>query len=382
MRYSFITLLLCLATSSQAQTIFFHESFDDAAFASRGWYDNTTLTLDKDIHAPGSTSSVRYVYEKGTRAADGAIRRAIPETDAVYLSYWVKYSENWVGSNKPYHPHEFHFMTNLNSKWHGPSFSHLTLYIEQNEGRPMLAIQDAENIDQTKIKVDLTDVTENRAVAGCNGNTDGYDDDCYLGGSGLYVNGKRWISSKQWFSDIPGPEYKADWHHIEVFFKLNSIIDGKGIRDGIVQYLYDGEPVIDHRDVLLRTGQYPDMRFNQFLIAPYIGDGSPLDQTMWVDELSVGDGRPASSIPGMREVERPRLEIDNDVIRFTLDRTSDITLEAIDVLGRRRTLHRGSFPPGVVTVPYSSKSLPMGMHQLLLRDNWSQIGSVKVTIRR
>ena len=36
----------------------------------------------------------------------------------------------------------------------------------------------------------------------------------------------------------------------------------------------------------------PAMKFNQLLVAPYIGDGSPVDQTMWVDDLRVGTDRP------------------------------------------------------------------------------------------
>ena len=29
------------------------------------------------------------------------------------------------------------------------------------------------------------------------------------------------------------------------------------------------------------------MKFNQFVIAPFIGDGSPIDQTFWIDNLTV-----------------------------------------------------------------------------------------------
>ena len=50
--------------------------------------------------------------------------------------------------------------------------------------------------------------------------------------------------------------------------------------------------VISSDRVLLRTGQHPEMRFNQFLMTPYIGDGSPVDQTLWVDDLTVATGRP------------------------------------------------------------------------------------------
>ena len=34
------------------------------------------------------------------------------------------------------------------------------------------------------------------------------------------------------------------------------------------------------------------MQFNQLIIAPYIGDGSPVTQTMWIDNLTVGTGKP------------------------------------------------------------------------------------------
>ena len=69
------------------------------------------------------------------------------------------------------------------------------------------------------------------------------------------------------------------------------IVGGKGVNDGIVQYWFDGRPVIDRHDVLLRTGANPTMQFNQLVIAPYIGDGSPVAQSMWIDDLTVATGR-------------------------------------------------------------------------------------------
>jgi hypothetical protein len=371
-------VLITAASRLNAQQLFFHESFDDGDLAKRGWYDNTALTIDPDVHIPNSSASVRFTFAQGAKTANGGIRKAIPESDEVYLSYWVRYSDNWTGSNKPYHPHEFHFMTNLNDKWHGPSFSHLTLYIEQNEGHPMLAIQDGENIDQTQIKVDLTNVTENRAVAGCNGNADGYDDDCYSNGN-QYVNGKRWKSEKQWFSDESGTEYKGDWHRVEAYFKLNSIIDGKGIRDGIVRYWYDGQIVIDHNDVLLRTGQYPEMRFNQFLIAPYIGDGSPVEQSMWVDELSISASRPFDAVVDLGS-HQTSVRVSADHIAFTLDKPSSLTLEAVDLLGRSTKLYHGSFPQGDSQIPYTASKLAPGLYHLLLRDNFGVLSATKVAI--
>jgi hypothetical protein len=50
--------------------------------------------------------------------------------------------------------------------------------------------------------------------------------------------------------------------------------------------------LIERTNVILRTAQHPTMQWNQFMIAPWIGDGSPVDQTMWVDNLSVETTRP------------------------------------------------------------------------------------------
>ena len=80
--------------------------------------------------------------------------------------------------------------------------------------------------------------------------------------------------------------------NVEAYFKLNTISGGKGVSDGVVQYWFDGQPTIDHRNVLLRTGANPTMQFNQIVLAPYIGDGSPVAQSMWIDNLTVGTGRP------------------------------------------------------------------------------------------
>src|SRR5207244_3702165 len=148
------------------------------------------------------------------------------------------------------------------------------------------------NIDQAHILQDLTAFTENRAAGGCNGNADGYPTDCYLLGGGLYNNGKVWKAAQPSFLPSPGTGYKGNWHFVEAYFQLNSIANGAGVPDGIVRYWFDGQLVIEHANVLLRTGTHPSMKFNQLLIAPYIGVGSPVDQTMWVDNLTVATGRP------------------------------------------------------------------------------------------
>jgi hypothetical protein len=278
-------------------TVLFEEKFDDANLGARGWYDlRGAGIITTQEHIPGSTASLEVRFSQGGTNPDPPAggRHLFTETDAVYLRYWVKYSSNWVGSGKPYHPHEFYFLTNQDNDFVGPGYTFLTTYVEhnyQNGGFAVLAAQDGKNVDTTRINQDLTNVTENRAVAGCNGNSDGTTGTCYKAGS-FYYNGKDWKSAQAVFAPNPGPGYKNDWHKIEVYYKLNSIQNGKGQLDGVAQYWFDGQLVIDKRNVLLRTGAKPNMKFKQFMLAPYIGDGSPAAQTMWIDELVVMTARP------------------------------------------------------------------------------------------
>ncbi len=290
-----IALLTCLGGVFAADpNTLLEEKFEDSNFAARGWYDGSGPPLSSVEHIPGSNKSAEYHWTVGSTIPKntGPFRRKFTPSEAVYVSYWVKYSSNYTGSNKPYHPHEFVMLTTKNADYAGPAYTHLTGYIEQNEGRPVLAIQDGQNIDETRIGQDLTLITENRSVAGCNGNgSDGFASiDCYRSGN-VHWNGKVWKSSQIYFQDGAGPYFRADWHRIEAYFKLNSVSNGKGLSDGQLRYWYDGALVFEYTNVLMRTGVNADMKWNQFLVAPYIGDGSPIDQTMWVDDLRVSTAR-------------------------------------------------------------------------------------------
>ncbi|MBM2814828.1 MAG: type sorting protein [Ignavibacteria bacterium] len=350
-------LFLFFQLSLKAQTVFFTEYFDDNSIASRGWYDNTIINISSTERHGTSGSAAEFKFLKGARTpqSGGGIRRLFTPSDEVYLSYWVKYSSNWVGSQKPYHPHEFSFVTTINDKWVGPAYTHLTTYIEQNNGKPMLSLQDGQNIDETKINVELKDITESRAVAGCNGTGDSYPKgDCYLQ-SLVHFNGKSWKAARQYFTDtINSKYYKNDWHHVEAYFKLNSIQSGKGVPDGTLRYWYDEELIINAPNVLLRTGSYPDMKFNQFLIVPYIGDGSPIEQTMWVDDLTVASSRPVNNIQEEKNANKNEIQVtpnplnESSVLTFHLNKTEEISIIAFDYLGREiLLLNKGRMEAGI-----------------------------------
>jgi hypothetical protein len=294
-RYFFLTCLLFLLPYNVFAGELFRETFDDSSLSARGWYDNSSPVLTTREAVSGKALEFRYPTGAIYPVAGKAMRKKFSATEAVYLSYQVKYSANWVGSGKSYHPHEFYLLTNKDGDWSGLAETNLTTYIEQVGGVPLVAIQDTKNVDQKRIGQNLTSTTEWRGVAGCNGASDSHGTgNCYLNGS-IYRNEKKWKASRAYFTNSLGPYYKNDWHRVEVYLQLNSIVNGKAVADGIIRYWFDGERVIDHRNVVFRTGKHPDMKFNQLIIGPYIGVGSPVDQTVWFDNVVVGTGRPTET---------------------------------------------------------------------------------------
>ena len=172
-----------------------------------------------------------------------------------------------------------------------------------------MALQDSKNVDTNCIlqnndkfigcngDFNKYQFSENRSVASCNGLIGGLDRrDCFYYGSGYYYSSRAWAADSIYFREQTGKYYKSDWHHVEAYFKMNNITNGKGIPDGQIRYWYDSELLISYDNILFRTAQFPDMKFNQFLIAPYTGDGSPIEQTMWIDDLTVATSRLSTDV--------------------------------------------------------------------------------------
>src|SRR6266699_687630 len=278
-------------------TLLFQENFEDANIASRGWYDNTNVQLATTKHIAGSNSSAQYHFLAGatTPTNGGSQRHKFTPSNSFYLSYYVKYSTNWVGSGQAYHPHEFYTLSTLDGDWDGPSNNFLDVYVEhnyQNGGRPRIEIQDNKSVNYSygALPNNLIAVTENRSAGGCNGvvETNIYSE-CF--NFGTYWYNDKQLTGPVEFQPNPGPGYKNDWNFVEAYFQLNTIVGGIGQADGVVQYWFNGTLIFDRHDILFRTGAHPTLQFNQFLIAPYIGDGSPVDQSMWVDNLRVATSR-------------------------------------------------------------------------------------------
>ena len=267
----------------EEQVLLFEELFEDTDWTSRGWYDEPRMRITSSEHIPGSGHSCVWHWRKAGDVVPegGGARVLFTPVTSVILSFYIKHSSNWEWTGVNWHPHEFHFITDVDPPYIGPAYTHLTFYVEAVNGVPRVAIQDGRNIDEGRIGQDLVGITEDRAVARCNGDSDGYGEgDCYRVGN-VHRNGKYWEPGRVYFSDEPGPYYKGDWHHIKVKIKLNSIVDG------VLQYWYDGELVMDYHDLVFRTGKHPDMKINQFLMAPYYGPGVPHEQWIWIGDLRI-----------------------------------------------------------------------------------------------
>src|SRR5881394_3561388 len=232
------TVTITAAPPSGGDTILLQENFEDNSFAGRGWYDNAAMATTTAQHIPGSSRALEVHFTAGstTPTWGGAARHLFPASSTLYISYWVKYSTNWVGSGHPYHPHEFLVMSDLDGDWDAPSNNWLTLYVEhnyQNGGIPRLQLQDnkAINTSMGALPMNLVGVTENRSVGGCNGVLEAsVVTTCF--NMPPWHNDKEVSASQVWFKPTAGAGYKGDWNHVEVYVQLNSIAGGIGVPDG------------------------------------------------------------------------------------------------------------------------------------------------------
>jgi len=284
------TYATCSATLSQQTTgtLLFSETFDNNSFSSRGWYDNPAQGT---IASGGqSGNSLQWAWAQGatTPTNGGAMRKKFTPTDSLYVSFYVKFQSGWRGSQKAYHPHLIMIPSNLDADYTPLANNYLQTYIEfvSDVGspytiRPLLGLQDEKRVNTSNGTPpnNLTAVTENRSVNYCNTPvSSGALGTCYA--DNPYYSANTWKASNASLSTNV-------WHKVDVYFKMNTISNNKGQSNGIMQQWVDGTLVINRSDVLYRTAQDATKKWAQFVLAPYIGDGSPIAQTMWLDQLTV-----------------------------------------------------------------------------------------------
>jgi len=249
------------APSVKVETLF-AEGFDDGGLLQRGWYDGGRFKVTPAGPFSGK-GCIEYHWQRGGTQPDTSqvLRRIFEPSEGVYLRFYLKLSKGWGWTGRGYHPHMIQFMTTENAQYHGPAASRLTTYVEPWNGHLRLAAQDIQNRDAPH------GLTQGPLKGGFNGVT--FDSKDVL--------------------------FKDDrWHRVEALFKLNSL-DLQRDRpraDGVVRAWFDGALVVDRPDVVLRSTDFPKMKFNQLLLAPYFGPGLlPHEQTLWLDDLAVGRPR-------------------------------------------------------------------------------------------
>ena len=328
--------LVAAESTAKAAGVLFGETFDDARLTERGWYDGRTFAISREGTRAGG-GCIEYRWKPGTTTPErsSGLRRLFEPTDTVYLRFYIKLSPGWGWTGRSYHPHLMHFLTTENDKYHGPAASHLTVYIEPQEGKLRLAAQDIQNQDMPH------GLTQGPLRGGYNGTF--YDSKDVL------------------FTD-------DEWHCVEAMFQLNSLDPDRDRpnADGIVRGWFDGKLVVDRTDVVLRSTDFPNMKFNQFLLAPYFGPGllparaDPVDRRAGRRDRAAGRSRKRSRAgPSARLRRRRSMRIAAAQPR---NRTIDFRLKPAEVLaevdrslggpratrpqGRRGRLRRPGAPRG------------------------------------
>src|SRR3954453_6191322 len=191
-------------STDEAEGVLFREGFDDDRLPGRGWDDGRAFVIARDDARAGD-GCIAYRWKEGATTPEGssALRRLFEPTDTVYVRFFLRLSRGWGWSGRPYHPHLIQLLTTENARYHGPAASHLTVYIEPQEGRLRLSAQDVQNRDAPH------GLTQGPLRGGYNGTF--YD------------------SKDELFADDA-------WHCVEAMFRLNSLDRERGRphADGVV----------------------------------------------------------------------------------------------------------------------------------------------------
>ena len=226
------------------------------------------------------------------------MRKALDASDELFIKFYIKFSQTWKGSKKRC-GHLVMIFSDLDSQYANPNWSYLNTYFEvisDDESphalRPVFQIQDSQRINVCDYSLgyspcDLTGVTEERSVSGCNGTIG----DPGTNKSKCYFDGKNWINERRWIPN-GGRINREDWVKIESYFKMNTSRGKKGQANGIMALWINNLPVLAKNNVLFRTHHDSDKKWAHFVLSPYIGDGAQNEQMVWIDELEVSNTKP------------------------------------------------------------------------------------------
>ena len=291
-----VILLFFISFTCQSATLL-TEHFDDVSYEARGWYNQTSQ--GSNVSGGQSNNCMQWAWTaSGTIPANGqAMYHALTATDSLYVSVYFKFESTWRGSQQAYHPHLITFPSDLDDEYCGLASNYLNTYLEVISDigspytiRPATGIQDSlrVNTGSGTPPNDLTATTETRSAAYCNGCKSGADCGtgiCYDAGGGNWYSANLYVETTD---TIP----KNEWVHYEAYYKMNTITSNIGNADGLMYVWVNGTKVMNNSHVVYRTNQDATKKWDKVVLSPWIGDGSPITQTMWIDELVITTEEP------------------------------------------------------------------------------------------
>ena len=267
------------------------ESFENNNWTDRGWYDGTNST---GVASGGvSGNALKWDFGVSDKSPDNfsVIRRSFNPTDEFLLEYYVKFDSGWRGSGQNYHPHFLHVVSSEDTAYQGLSRSNSGLYFETVAAQstpytnyPQISHQDMYRVNTSAGTPpnNLSGTTENRSANQCNTPYSAVGGDIGT----CYNDGVGWYSATTWRADsvaIPA----NTWTKITAYIKNNTFSSGKGNFDGIMRLWVGDKLAIESTNVLFAAGAHEGATWDKIALAPWIGDGSPIAQSMWLDELSL-----------------------------------------------------------------------------------------------
>ena len=221
-------------------SVIFTESFNDSALSSRGWQDDFTDVWIDSGNKQSGAAAWRQTWNAGaTNVRNSAnsdtvmsVRKVIGDgnNDELYVEWYWYLNSDYVGSGRAYHPHLIEIIDSL---WSNLSTGPLAVYLEL-DGQNLRAIVRRSSVEDwhpTGYKIPL-----------------------------------------------------GAWKKIGAHLKMNTV----GQADGLLRLYVDGTQVYSRSNITYRTSS--SIHFNTISIAPWIGDGSPQTQTIWMDELTMSSG--------------------------------------------------------------------------------------------
>jgi len=272
----------------------FSESFEDVAWTNRGWWDDGSsgnLVVNSGGYS-GNALTWAFAQYADTPTGWATMRNRLSSPASEFLiEYYVYFASGWQGSGEDWHPHMIHVMSSTDGDYAGMSSANSDLYFEVATDtsspytiRPRTGHQDElrVNASQGSVPNNLVSTTETRSANHCNtpynlSGATAYD--CYSH-SGNYYSANWWIAPS---ITIPA----NTWTKITAHVKRNTFTGGVGNFDGLMRVWVGDQLAINSTQVLYSAGAYQSTAWDKIVLAPYIGDGSPINQTMRLDELTI-----------------------------------------------------------------------------------------------